>query len=187
MPSVEQIEEWIGREVLDRDGERAGKLEEVYYASDGQGEAVFARIKSGLLGRHSRLAPLQGATVGRDHVRLDYSAAQLDAASDVEAGDALDEATAQRLAEVYGISVAQGDYESAGSIAERRRVALEAQERAQSLDEEARARAATADEAKDAAQDAEGEAVLKSREAEEARTEAERARAAAPADAPVDE
>ena len=42
----------------DRDGERAGKLEEVYYPSDGQGEAVFARIKSGLLGRRSRLAPL---------------------------------------------------------------------------------------------------------------------------------
>ena len=187
MPSVEQIEEWIGREVLDRDGERAGKLEEVYYASDGQGEAVFARIKSGLLGRRSRLAPLQGATVGRDHVRLDYSAAQLDAAADIEAGDTLDEATAQRLAEVYGIAVAQGDYESAGSIEERRRVALEAQERARSLDEEASARAAEADQAKDAAQDAEGEAVLKSREAEEARSEAERARAAAPADTPVDE
>jgi hypothetical protein len=36
-------------------------------------------------------------------------------------------------------------------------VALEAQERAQSLDEEARARAAEAERAKDAAQDAEGE------------------------------
>jgi hypothetical protein len=187
MPSVERIEEWIGREVLDRDGERAGKLEQVYYPSDGQGEAVFAQIKSGLLGRRSRLAPLKGATVGRDHVRLDYSAAQLDAASDVEAGDALDEATAQRLAEIYGISVAQGDYESAGSIAERRRMALEAQERAQNLNEEAHARATDAEQAKDAAQDAEGEAVLKSREAEEARTEAEQARLAAPPDTPVDE
>jgi hypothetical protein len=187
MPDVEQIEEWIGREVLDRDGERAGKLEEVYYPSDGNGEAVFARIKSGLLGRHSRLAPLRGASVGRDHVRLDYSAAQLDAASDLQAEDALNEATAQRLAEVYGISLAPGDYESAGSIAERRRAALEAQERAQSLDEEARAHAAAAEQAKDAAEDAAGEAVLKSREAQEARSEAERARAAAPPDTPLDE
>ena len=59
--------------------------------------------------------------------------------------------------------------------------------RAQSLDEEARARAASAEQAKDAAQDAEGEAVLKSREAEEARSDAERARAAAPTDARVEE
>ncbi len=187
MPSVEQIEEWTGQDVLDRDGERAGKLEEVYYPSDGQGEATFARIKSGLLGRRSRLAPLRGATVGRGHVRLDYSAAQLDAAADVEAGDTIDQATAQRLAEVYGISVAHGDYQSAGSIAERRRVALEAQERARSLDQEARARTAAADQAKDAAQDAQGEAVLKSREAEEARTEAERARAAAPPETTIDQ
>ena len=77
MLNVDQIEEWLGQEVLDADGERVGKLDEVFY-SDGSGEAVFAAVKSGLLGRHSSTVPLAGASVGRDYVRLAFTAEQID-------------------------------------------------------------------------------------------------------------
>jgi len=68
MLSIEQVEEWVGQEVVDVDGERVGKLDEVYYSTT-TNEAVFAVVKSGLLGRHSSLVPLAGASVGREYLK----------------------------------------------------------------------------------------------------------------------
>jgi hypothetical protein len=162
MLSVEQLEEWVGEDVVDVDGERVGKLDEVYY-STATNQAVFAVVKSGLLGRHTSLVPLAGASVGREYLRLAYSAAQID-----EVGFELD----------AGATIGQGDA-SASSIAERRRAAGEAATRAGELDDEARRRAAEADQARGAADDASEAALQKTDDAERARAEAERARAQA--------
>jgi len=97
MLSVDQIEEWLGQEVTDSGGERIGKLDEVYY-SVRSGDAVFASVKSGLLGRRSSVVPLAGASVGRDYLRLGYSAEQIDGAgSDVAPKGALGRDDARRL------------------------------------------------------------------------------------------
>ena len=36
MPTVERIESWHGQDVLDDAGQKAGRLEEVYYDAGGQ-------------------------------------------------------------------------------------------------------------------------------------------------------
>lgn len=70
MVGVEGIADWVGRDVVDRDGEKVGKLADVYYdTSDSQ--PVFVSVKSGTFGRSHSLAPLKGATLARDYVRLD--------------------------------------------------------------------------------------------------------------------
>jgi hypothetical protein len=177
MQSVDQIEQWLGQEVVDRDGERVGKLDELFYSSV-SGEAVFGLVKSGLLGRHASLVPLAGASVGREYLRLAYPSEQIErVGSEVDVKDTLDRASAGRAAMAYGIDVGDEDYESASVINDRLRASQEAQENAATLDEQARARAAEASEAEGVAHDAEHEAAEKSQAAEQARIEAERAHA----------
>ena len=180
MLNVEQIEEWLGQEALDLEGEKVGKLDEVYY-SQGAGEAVFASIKSGLLGRRSSLVPLAGATVGRDYVRLAYSAKQIEQArSEVDVHENVDRDDARRLGELYGVAVTPDeDFEGASVINARLQASAEARKQAEALEEEARQRAAAADEAQGAAHGAEQDAAQKAEESEHARAEADRARSEA--------
>lgn len=179
MLSVEQIEEWLGQEVFDSDGERVGKLDEVFYSA--AGEAMFASIKSGLLGRSLSIVPLAGASVGRDYVRLAYTAAQVEQAkSEVDVTDNLDGRDARKLGELYGVDVAEEDsFEGASTLNARRQAAEEARRRADELEEQARLRAAEAREAEDGAHNAEQDAAQKAERSEQARTAAEEARAEA--------
>jgi hypothetical protein len=70
MIPVENIADWRGQEVVDPNGEKLGKLEEVYY--DGEtDEPSFIAVKTGLVSKSLTLVPLLRATVGRDYVRVD--------------------------------------------------------------------------------------------------------------------
>lgn len=178
MLNVDQIEEWLGQDVLDSQDERVGKLEDVYYSSAG-GEAVFASVKSGLLGRRSSVVPLAGASVGRDYIRVGYTKAQIeDAGSDVETSDGLSRETASELGGAYGIELRPDeDFESASVINERRQAVADARSQADALEDEAQRRAVEAEAAQDTAQSAHQDATDKSELSERARAEAERARA----------
>jgi hypothetical protein len=178
MLNVDQIEEWLGQEVTDSAGERVGKLDEVFY-SKGTGEAIFASVKSGMLGRHSDLVPLAGASVGRDYVRLAFTVAQIErAGSEVDVQDELNRSDALRLGELYGVDIAAEDeFEGASSVRARREALEEARKKAEALEEEARLRAADADQAKGVADSADQDAAQKAEQAERTRAEAEHARA----------
>jgi len=181
---IEQIEDWQGQNVVDRDGEKIGKLEDVYFEA-GTREAVFGCVKSGMLGRRHILVPLAGASVSRDHVRVAYPQDQVKDGPQVDAGAKLDAGHEQKLARHYGIelrAVAAGGergYESASARAERETRAREATERAEELEAladrkatEAREGEQEADDTRRQAQQAEDERDRAIREAAEARAEA---------------
>jgi len=177
MLNVEQIAEWVGQDVFDSAGERVGKLEEVFYSAS-SGEALFISLKSGLLGRHGGVVPLAGASVGRDYVRLAYTAEQIEQAGGNRAPDTLEREEAGRLAGAYGIELAPGeDYESASAVSERIRTAEETRARAAQLEAEARAREEAADDAQSSARSAGEDAAERATAAREARQEADRAQA----------
>jgi hypothetical protein len=179
MLSVEQIEEWLGQDVLDVDGERIGKLDEVYYSA-GSGETMFALVTRGLLGRHRSLVPLTGASVGRDYLKLAYSTERIETASvKMDAKDTLGQEEARQLGAAYGVEVPLEDFESATLINQGRLAAQEARERAEELDREAQRRAADADEAQSTAQDASEQAAQKIDRADQARAEADHAQSEA--------
>src|SRR3954465_13013940 len=68
MIPVESIADWRGQEVVDRNGEKLGKLEEVYF--DGEtDEPAFAAVKSGLVNKSITLVPPARASVGHAYVR----------------------------------------------------------------------------------------------------------------------
>jgi PRC-barrel domain len=178
MLNVEQIEDWVGQEVLDSENERVGKLEDVFYSTAG-GDAVFASVKSGLLGRHSDVVPLASASVGRSYVRVAYTKEQIaDANSDVDTSDGVHRESARRLGVAYGIELRQDeDFESATVINERKQALADARGQADALEEQARRRAAEADAAQGTAQSAHQDATEKSEQSERAQAQAEQARA----------
>ena len=174
---IEQIEEWEGQDVVDCDGEKIGKLEDIYFEA-GSREAVFGCVKSGMLGRRHFLVPLGNATVSRDHVRVAYHQDQVKDAPQAEPGATLGSGMEQELARHYGIELtappagAAGRYESASARAEREGRAREATERAEELE-------ALADRKAEDAREAELQADDTHRQAQQAQDERDRAEQAA--------
>ena len=186
MDAVEQIIDWRGQDVYDCDGERLGKLEEVFFdAADG--EARFATVKSGLLGRHVSLVPLADASVGRDYVRVAFPAERVHRAEDAAVADELGAESIRRIVEVYDLELpSDARYESATLVAGRLAQANDALRHADELEQKAlnEAEAAKnarrdADAAQRAADAAERAAVHAHEDAVAARETADTAAAAA--------
>jgi hypothetical protein len=188
MTTAEQLEQWRGRAVVDADGDDIGKLDDVYYASDGN--PVLARVRSGLMGRHHAVVPLEGSSVSRDYLRIAYRRDQIEQAGrGGDAGEYIDSAEATALAQSYGIALPGSElgYETSANLRARQAEAEAAQQRAAALDQQAqglqgdaasaRAKAERAD--ANAAQ-VEQDAAAASRAAEEARRQAEAAAADVP-------
>src|SRR5947209_1746136 len=94
---IETLSEWRGADVLDKDGTKLGKLDDVYYDAESD-DPAFVSVKSGLIGRHLKLVPLTGATAGRSHVRVVLSRDALKGAPEIEPGT---EITVDQEAETY--------------------------------------------------------------------------------------
>jgi len=75
--------EWHGKMLVDRDGERIGKLQDVYVDVETD-EPQFATVKEGFIGRHLTFVPLGGITVGPDDLRVTVTKDQVKAAPDIE-------------------------------------------------------------------------------------------------------
>jgi uncharacterized protein YrrD len=66
------IAEWHGKELVDRDGEKIGKLEDVYFDIETD-EPQFGTVKEGLIGRHLTFVPLTEITIGPDNLQVAVS------------------------------------------------------------------------------------------------------------------
>lgn len=165
---IERIEDWVGQEVVDSDGEKLGKLEDVLFGA-GSRDAVAATVQSGLLGRRHYLLPLQGSTVTRTSVRVAFTKDQLEDAPQVEPGADVSGSERDAAGQHFGIDLSgSGALESGAARAAREAEAREAKERAVELEGVAERKAA---EARDQEQ-----AAAASREAAE-RAERDRAEA----------
>jgi hypothetical protein len=179
MPEVDRIDEWRGQAVHDADGERIGKLHEVYYDRN-SGEPVLLSIKSGLLGRRATLVPVAGASVGRDYVRVAHGGEQLKRAQGKLPGDVIGADETSGVAGIYGLELSAGaELESASLIEQRRAAELEARRRADDLEQEAYEKADDVKEAHRRADEAARRAAEAEREGELARQAALEARRAA--------
>jgi hypothetical protein len=181
---IEQIEEWKGQDVVDCDGEKIGKLEDIYFEA-GSRDAVFGSVKTGMLGRRHFLVPLAGATISRDHIRVAYHQDHVKDAPQADPGATLESGMEQELARHYAIELtapAAGDtgrYESASAREEREARAREATKRAEELEALADRKAAEAREVELQADDTHRQA----QQAQDERDRAERAAAEARAEA----
>ena len=169
MIAVEHIEGWRGQPVVDSAGEQLGKLDEVYF-DRGTGTPILASVKSGLLGRRSSLVPIDGASVGRDYLRVAYTREVVDQAPDYAGDDAPAGEDLYALGAAYGLKFSDRVVlESSEQVAQREAEARAARERAEQLAAEAQSKIEQRDAAMQRAQGASAEASHAEREAEEAR------------------
>jgi hypothetical protein len=105
MPSALEVRDWHTRTVFSRDGERIGKLEDVYVSKE-TGEPEFLLVASGFLAHTLHLVPAEGATLEGEDLRVAYDKSDIDAAPAVAADDDLSPEEEQRLFEHYGLAYA---------------------------------------------------------------------------------
>jgi hypothetical protein len=169
MIGVEHIETWRGQPVLDPAGEQLGKLEEIYFDKS-SGTPLLLTVKSGLLGRHSKLVPIDGASVSRDYIRLVHDKATVDTAPEAVGDTTPDPAALDAVGAAYGLKFSERvELETSAEAEARRAEAEAARERADQLAREAREKIEARDAAHERVHGASEAATEAEREAEEAR------------------
>ncbi len=168
---IEHIEEWRGQAVVDPDGEKVGKLEEVLFDGD---DARLGCVGTGLFGRKLTLIPLEGATLGRQHVRIAFARDTVKNAPTLEPDTPVTGELERSALSHYGLEAPDrgGEpvtYESSQTRERHAEERRQAQVRARELEEKAEQAAADAQEARGRADEAEQAA----RQAEDRRREAE--------------
>ena len=98
--------EWKGRTMVGSDGEKIGKISEIY--EDAQtGRPEWATVHTGLFGMRSNFVPLTGASASGDDVRAQVTKDQVKDAPGVGADDDLSEQEERRLFEHYDVPYSQ--------------------------------------------------------------------------------
>ena len=176
---IERIESWRGQDVLDRDGEKLGKLEDVY-VDLGSGEPGLAAGKTGRLGRTVRLVPLREASFARDAVRVTIAKERFDSAPEAGEEGVLERGVELTVFDHFDLPAPAGEegprYESTQSAAARRAQAEEQRRHADELEAAAERRAEEAQDAHRRAEEAQDAARAAEREREDALNEARSAR-----------
>lgn len=114
MFEADDIRDWQGRSVVDRDGSKLGTLEGLYYDTASQ-QPTFASVQVGIVGRHRlTFVPIEGARVAPDHVRVMVDKKTVKDAPTIDTDGALTAAQEPELFQHYGLA-----YQS-GSSGERR-------------------------------------------------------------------
>ncbi len=111
------LAEWHGKELVDKDGERIGKLEEVYFDVETD-EPQFGTVKEGLFGRHLAFVPLAGVTIGPDRLQVPFTKAQIKDAPEIELHD-LSQADESRLYHHYELNYTPLEKENGRRLARR--------------------------------------------------------------------
>jgi PRC-barrel domain len=100
----ENIAEWRGKTLVDRSGDKIGKLEDVYVDVETD-EPVFGTVKEGVFGRHLTFVPMAGLTIGPDELRVAVSKEQVKDAPNIEReGDELSSADESVLYHHYELN-----------------------------------------------------------------------------------
>jgi uncharacterized protein (TIGR02271 family) len=98
-----------GRTLVDRDGDKIGKIDELY-TDQASGRPEWALVNTGLFGTKKTFVPLSGAEPAGEDVRVPVEKAQVKDAPGIEADGALAEDEERRLFEHYGV-----DYTTTGT------------------------------------------------------------------------
>jgi hypothetical protein len=113
------IAEWQGRELVDKNGERIGKLETVYFDVETE-EPQFGTVKEGFFGRHLTFVPLIGITIGPDNLQIPVTTEQVKNAPNIALqGGELSQPDESALYHHYQLNYTQPDNQSGRRLARR--------------------------------------------------------------------
>jgi sporulation protein YlmC with PRC-barrel domain len=102
LPDIDTVLEWRGRNVVDENGDKIGKLEDVYLDEE-TSRPEWAAVHTGLFGRRKSLVPLSQAAPDGDDLRVPYAAEHVKEAPSVDADDRLSQDEEAKLYGHYGL------------------------------------------------------------------------------------
>src|SRR5579875_3870678 len=76
------VAEWHGKMIVDRDGAKIGKLQDVYVDVETD-QPQFGTVKEGIFSRHLTFVPLPGAQIGPDYLQVNATKEQVRSAPDI--------------------------------------------------------------------------------------------------------
>jgi uncharacterized protein YrrD len=113
------VAEWHGKMLLDRDGQKIGKLQDVYVDVEND-EPQFGTVKEGFIDRHLTFVPLGGITVGPDELQVQVAKALVETAPNIELhGEELSQADESALYHHFELNYTPPDTESGRRLARR--------------------------------------------------------------------
>jgi uncharacterized protein (TIGR02271 family) len=102
MPEMTEAYEWKGRDLIDQNEEKIGKIDEIYL-DDVSGRPEWVTVHTGLLGTKTYFVPLAGASAHGEDVHVPLAKAQVTDAPSIDADGDLSEADEVRLFEHYNV------------------------------------------------------------------------------------
>ncbi len=113
------VAEWHGKMLLDRDGDKIGKLQDVYVDVETD-EPQFGTVKEGFIGRHLTFVPLAGLQIGPDDLQVTATKDQVKSAPDIEMhGEELSQADESSLYHHFEMNYTPINTESGRRLARR--------------------------------------------------------------------
>jgi uncharacterized protein (TIGR02271 family) len=106
MIETNDIRNVIGATAYDRDGDKIGKVNQVY-VDDNTGRPLWASVNTGLFGTSETLVPLEDATWDGDRLRIGYEKAFVKDAPRVEIDGAISPSEQDTLWQYYGLTGSQ--------------------------------------------------------------------------------
>jgi uncharacterized protein (TIGR02271 family) len=101
MATMQDIETWRGRTVVDRDGDKVGTVEEIYLDRS-SGEPEWIAVKTGMFGTRVSFVPIGDASSSGDDVRIAHEKSLVKDAPNVDADGELSPEEERRLYQHYG-------------------------------------------------------------------------------------
>ena len=111
MSATENLLEHRGRSAVDRDGDKLGKIEEIYLDQETD-RSEWALVSAGLFGGKSTFVPLAGATAEGDAVRLAYEKDQIKGAPQSQTDGELSQDEESALYRHYGLDYSESRSDS---------------------------------------------------------------------------
>ena len=101
-PSIDTVQSWQGRTMVDPAGDKLGTIDAIYL-DDETGQPEWALVTSGLFTAKARFVPLAGAQATGDSVQVPYDKDQVKAAPSMEADGQLSQDEEAELYRHYGL------------------------------------------------------------------------------------
>jgi hypothetical protein len=118
-PATWDVGDWRDKMLVDCNGERIGKLQEVYVDVEND-EPQFGTVKEGFFNRHLTFVPLGGIQIGPDDLQVVVSKEQVRSAPDIELhGGELSQADESSLYHHFELNYTPPSSESGRRLARR--------------------------------------------------------------------
>jgi len=102
VPETTEAYDFRGRTVLDSQGEKIGKVDELYFDEEG-GQPEWALVNTGLFGTKKTFVPIKGASPTGEDLQVAVTKDQVKDAPRIDADQELSEQEERRLFEHYGV------------------------------------------------------------------------------------